>query len=263
MKVDTRQVGRQTGLQPPVLETEKRFDFGAMISKAIHPSSPRHAAFARRLTDSFDNFGVPDLHRGRLGWVSDALEQRFGTKVSNETVRKWLSGEARPREDKMSVLAQLLMVDEAWLSLGDRLSATTEDRRVRDATAGGGVNLIAGMIQLAGGTPAFPAPGDASQADLFAIIQGIQYAFKVFVGRIRSGGEVLFEVSGLAQNVVVLGLIEKGPFQWDVVELDPDTVANHVRRKRGHGRLVVRKRGKTYTVGGKKLRQIEGFSQRL
>jgi transcriptional regulator with XRE-family HTH domain len=38
--------------------------------------------------------------------------------VSNETIRKWLAGEAVPRRDKMAALAKTLKVDETWLAMG-------------------------------------------------------------------------------------------------------------------------------------------------
>jgi len=39
-----------------------------------------------------------------------------------ESVRKWLSGEGRPKQDKCEALAAILGVDSGWLYMGEVLS---------------------------------------------------------------------------------------------------------------------------------------------
>ncbi len=78
----------------------------------------RDADFASRLARSCDlHVECPPLHRGRLVWIQQKLETDFNQRVSIETVRKWLSGEAKPRPDKIKLLAALLGVDLAWLQI--------------------------------------------------------------------------------------------------------------------------------------------------
>jgi hypothetical protein len=235
-----------------------------MSSKGIVASPERHAAFARRLVQTCDSFGVPDLHHGRLKWIADQLEEQFALKVSNETVRKWLSGEARPREGKISVLAQLFLVDEAWLSLGNTLDSSMEQRRLRFATAESTILLVAAFVGFAGGAAAFPEPNDPriGEIDLYAIIKGAQYAFKVVPGKPAAGGSVVFEIPGNYKNAFVLGVIETASFRYDLVELDAETVAKH--RQMGQSiKIVARKRGALYTVGNRNLRSIKSLSERL
>lgn len=75
--------------------------------------------FAARLVEACDkNDAVPPPNYGRLRWIKEQLASRFAESVSEETVRRWLSGEGRPRPKKLHHLAQLLNVDEAWLALG-------------------------------------------------------------------------------------------------------------------------------------------------
>ncbi|TGW07270.1 XRE family transcriptional regulator, partial [Mesorhizobium sp. M2D.F.Ca.ET.145.01.1.1] len=63
------------------------------------------------------NPDVPPLNHGRLGWFVDRLEQHK-VQVAKETVRKWFAGETRPRHPAMKALAQILKIDEGWLSAG-------------------------------------------------------------------------------------------------------------------------------------------------
>jgi len=79
----------------------------------------RDADFAARLGKACDlQAECPPLHRGRLVWIRQKLEADFNENVSLETVRKWLSGEAKPRPEKTKMLAALLGVDLAWLQIG-------------------------------------------------------------------------------------------------------------------------------------------------
>lgn len=68
----------------------------------------------------------PPLHRGRLTWLRDQLGGA-GLDVSVESVRKWLSGEGRPSQDKAEALANLLGVDATWLYMGTGSSALDQN----------------------------------------------------------------------------------------------------------------------------------------
>ncbi|PZR89785.1 MAG: hypothetical protein DI537_20490 [Stutzerimonas stutzeri] len=56
-----------------------------------------------------------------------------------------------------------------------------QEKRHHNANAKGAVNLVAGMIQLAGGSIAFPTQGET--IDLYAIIGGQQHSIIVRSGR--------------------------------------------------------------------------------
>src|SRR6266851_10037483 len=101
--------------------------------------SPRHSqkteslpeeAFGKRMAIACDNREeCPALHRGRLAWVVQGFKKLFDDTISTESVRKWHSGEGRPRPRRMAMLAQLLRVDQAWLSIGDDADPSADQHR--------------------------------------------------------------------------------------------------------------------------------------
>jgi hypothetical protein len=237
------------------------------MSRKLTPKSEpaREEAFAKRLTLACDNHReCPPLHKGRLVWIVDQLRKRFGVDISTETARKWCSGDTRPRPSRMSLLAELLLVDEAWLALDAAPEATPNERRARNAMAGGAVNIVAGMIEFDGGHPAFPEPDDkrASDVDLYAIIRGAQYGFKVVVGLPSGGKSYKFTVPIGYRDVFVIGLVRTGACQWDVLELDTAMIDRHKERRGGHVEVTVDKRGAHYLASGGRVRQLSGFSER-
>jgi transcriptional regulator with XRE-family HTH domain len=101
----------------------------------LKPTKPpkKSPQFAMRLVQSCDDHATcPSLNQGRLGWLRKRLADD-GLFVSAETIRKWLSGEGRPRLDKVEKIAKALEVDPQWLYMGPRsaaqyrLSATNEN----------------------------------------------------------------------------------------------------------------------------------------
>ena len=110
----------------------------------IKPRVIRDKAFAKRLEIACE--GHPhcptDQYRGKQKWLYEGLDSEFGVKVSAEAVRKWFSGESRPRPKVMSFIARLLEVDEAWLSLGITPDLTPREQKQRNAVADGAVNLV-------------------------------------------------------------------------------------------------------------------------
>ena len=221
----------------------------------------RDPAFAERLKSACDrNPMVPPLHGGRLVWVRDEMLKRFAITVSTETVRKWFWGEAKPRPAKTAHLAEMLGVDVAWLQIGVDPEMAPRERRARNALADGVVNLVAGLIQTDGGTPAFPEEGDkravVDSVDIYAIIKGANYALHIAMGRRREDAGVQFALPVGHENVIVLGVLRDGG-QVAIYELTSELIAEHGVR-RGSSALV--------TLGEAdmaELRKIESFSQRL
>lgn len=216
------------------------------MSKLIHPD------FARRMQQACDaNADVPPPNYGRLGWFADHIEKVSGKRVTIETVRKWFAGEARPRPKMITALAQVLKVDEAWLSLGKTPELSDREMRVRNASADGVVNLVAGMVRMFGGNPAFPAEGDKfaqdHKVDLYSIIRGAQYAFHVAAAQ-----DGKFVVPVEAKDVFVLGVIHLGGTSFQLVELsDIEEVG---KRKGGAFEIA---------VDARDWRIIESFAERL
>lgn len=79
-----------------------------------------------------------------------------------------------------------------------------------------------------GGSPAFPADGDAraerEAIHLYAIIRGAKYAMHIVMGD-RDSETVKFEIPfGVGVNVLVLDVVQLGEMSFDVVEFDPEAM---------------------------------------
>lgn len=220
----------------------------------------RDLAFAKRLHAACDAHPhAPDMNYGRLTWLQEQLKERFGVEVSTETCRKWFAGETRPRVAKMRCIAQLLNVDEAWLSLGVE-AVPPKERRARNAMADGAVNVVAGVIQMQGWTPAFPDERDShareSNIDLYAIIKGQQYAFHVALAT-KTDDHYRFTLPASRGGARSLGVVpENGSsFCFRFVELDEALIS--ASEARG-GFLEVE-----LSAAKLKDRQIKDFAEHL
>lgn len=210
------------------------------------PRIIRDAGFAKRFEmacDSHDH--CPPLHLGRLRWIADQFSERFGETITTETVRKWRFGEAKPRQDKNALLAQILEVDPTWLYMGVDPELEPKERKARNAMADGAVNIVAGMIQMDGGHPAFPEEGGKENVDLYAIIKGAQYALHICT----ADSEGKFAVPTRHQGITVLGLTRKG-MSFEIVELSEEIIA--AGRKRG-GSIEVTEKGRKITTFSRRL----------
>lgn len=217
------------------------------------PRLIREPAFAGRFQQACDNhLMVPAKHNGRLTWIRRELIERFQEDVSVETIRKWFAGEVKPRPEKLSKLAQLLEVDVAWLSLGVDSDLQPRERRVRNAMAEGVVNVVAGLIQMDGSSPAFPEGGDKN-VDLHAIIKGAKYDIHASLGKL-SGRSMRFSVPTKYQDLLVLGVIRRG-FSLEIVELPAEVI----KTGRRHGGSI------EVTIDAEKhsLKRIESFAERF
>lgn len=218
----------------------------------------RDAAFAARLTQAADRHPhCPPMQRGRYPWVRDRLAEK-GVKSSIEGLRKWFIGENKPSPETTIVLADILGVDQGWLYMGVDPNLAPREKRARNAMASGAVNLIAGMIQMDGGTPAFPADDDdqaeRNNVDLYAIIRGANYSLHVTLGDVEPDtDEVLFIVPTIHQNVTVIGVIRDG-MNFELFEITPEVIEENGK---GRGGSIEAR------VSRNQLRRIEGFTQRF
>lgn len=199
---------------------------------------PAHEDFAKRFIIACDNNpNVPEKHFGRLTWIANEFKKRYDVDVTSETVRKWNVGISRPHpHQKMIQLAEILRCELAWLSTGISEGVDQKQNKFRHQVADGAVNVIAGLVQMAGSHPAFPTPEDQyavdNHIDLYAIIRGIQHAFHIVVGE-RSKDDVTFIIPVEVKNAIVLGLIPEGGVKFSIVQIDGDSL-DKVGARRGN-----------------------------
>jgi hypothetical protein len=187
---------------------------------------------------------------GRLTWLKRELSLR-GHDIQIETVRKWLAGISKARPDKVDALAEILGVDVAWLSLGIDPVLYARERRTHGFVASGAVNVVAGLIQMDGGSPAFA--DEDGPVDLHAIIKGVKYDLHVAVGRV-AGGKITFGLPVSPVPLIYLGLLKTG-FTIDIFEIQADLIANGAK----HGGSIEL----TTTLAALEPHRVPSFSNRL
>lgn len=215
----------------------------------------RDKAFAKRIETACEKHPRAPSGHGRQTWVRKALEEQFGLKVSPEAVRKWFAGEVRPRPNIMSQIATVLNVDEAWLSLGLTPTHTPPEKTKLNAMANGAINLVAGHIQLAGGSIAYPE--ESSEHDLFAIVKGRQRSVTVRLGT----SESTFKLSVPVQTQTTIAVIPTvNPNNYRFFSIPSDLIQEMGDNRGGFTDLVIEQAEGSYSVAGKALPEIATFT---
>lgn len=218
---------------------------------------------ALRLEQACDgNSNVPPLNRGRYIWFKRELSDKFGISISTEGVRRWFSGESHPSRDNIKALAELLGVDEGWLSLGHVPQMDARSKKARDATVDGMVNTVAGFIQMHFMSVAFPDKLDPKAnpaVDIFSISRGRQYAFHVATAQ-PEGNKWRFVIPTGATDTFILGAVAIGDFCIEVIEIDAEGLEAAGARKGAYIALEV---SKTYKSGDHQFKVIRSFRDPL
>lgn len=129
--------------------------------------SAKMTTFAQRLQMACtDHHDIPDYGKGLQTEVAKKM------KVSQEAVRKWLSGDSQPRQPAMIRLAKLLDVEYVWLALG---TSETEFAQLKKVSAkhDGAVHALIAFLILRGYNVAF-STDETDRADIHAIGHGVQ-----------------------------------------------------------------------------------------
>lgn len=213
--------------------------------------------FGKRLNTACDGHPeVPAYGRGRQTWIKQKMD------VSNEAVRKWFKGEARPKPNKMTALADLLGVDEAWLSLGIKPEMTPVEKRKRNAMASGAVNLVAGYIQISGGSIAFPAEDDpnANYADIYAILGGKQYVLHVALAEPTEPEHFKFYVPAEESVCRTIGVVVVGQANIHLINLKPQLLDKYKQRRGGYFEVDIRRDGDIYVTDEDQWPRILSFT---
>lgn len=210
-----------------------------------------HTEFARRLLKAVDNNPiVPEKGRGQQVW----LAQKLG--VTQEAVRKYFEGMARPRPDKMKDLAKLLRVDESWLALGVNPEMDAKQKRQYQGRAEAAAYLAFGVFMANGYTCAFGKEGDEA-VDFFAIKGGQQKAVSVTTGREKSKSVWVFPVKPTYEQVVNIVVVPIRATQFDFVYLDHTGIAEHGDYRGAMIELGAHKEGRIYSTGKRQWKRLE------
>lgn len=216
----------------------------------------RDLSFSRRLNEACDGHPhIPPYGQGRQTWVKEHLD------VSHEAVRKWFTGDSRPRPSKMRQLATALEVDEAWLALGITPDLTPKERKAQNARAEGATNVVAGLIQLNGGHIAFPGESDPRSdfVDIYAIIRGVQYAMDVALGQEVSEGMYKFVVPRQYDQCMSVGVVLAAKDQVHMINLKQDLIDKHKVRQGGYFELTINQVGDEYRTGSDVWPRVRSF----
>jgi transcriptional regulator with XRE-family HTH domain len=225
-----------------------------------------HAAFAKRLNQVFDESRLlPGFNQGRYTWIRDQLAMKYGVEVTRETVRKWVSGETVPRNEKLRALAKLFDVDEGWLAFGVRSDVDLRQQPDRILADSGAVSLVAGLIQMAGGTCALPEPGDNKNefVDLYAIIGRRQRMIAVRLGDEVATGKYRFSVPNEFEQCVNVGVVRTDFACFDLLLLSHTQIKSYGDRRGPHVDVTATKREKGWMIGRSPVLKITDFNADL
>lgn len=216
----------------------------------------REKEFSARLNMACENNPHAPSGWGVQAWLRRELTKE-GVKVYPESVRRWFAGESRPKIEMMSVVARILGVDEAWLSLGIKPASTPNQKAKLNTMATGAINLVAAQIQLSGGVIADPeVDGDA---DVFAIVRGKQLAITVRLAE----NESAFVLSVPARPKITIAVVPTDkPTQYRYLSVPRAVVLQSGTVRGSYIDVEVRLAGNgKYQIGKTALAEIVSFSK--
>lgn len=188
---------------------------------------------------------VPPYGNGR----QVSIAKRLG--VTQEAVRKWFTGEAIPRPDKMRELAEYLEVDEAWLAIGVKPEFSRDEKRRNLVAYNGAVHLVSGLIMLEGGSVAFPSDRDSrsSYVDMYAIMRGQQMALHVCLARELSEWRFELKIPSQFEDVRCIGVIPVSTGKFTFLDMPLPLIREHKMRKAGDYSIMMAKHDKKFITG--------------
>lgn len=216
--------------------------------------------FSQRINTACDqNPHIPPYGMGRQTWVKEKMG------VSHEAVRKWFLGQARPRPDKLTQLANVLECDEAWLALGKKGDLDPREKRARSLNIEGAVNAVTGLLQLNGANCAFPGEKDpaASYVDVYAINRGVQLAIHVALGKQGPPGQFKFTIPKEYEACKVIGVVHARANRIHLINMDFDMITKYAQRKGGFFEVMLNWHDNAYWSGQDKWTRIESFTKDL
>lgn len=210
-----------------------------------------HTEFSRRLVKACDtNPVIPEKGKGQQIWLAQKMD------ISQEAVRKYMEGEARPRPEKMTKLAKVLGVDEAWLALGVNPEMDQKGKRQYKNRVEAAGYLTFGVFMSNGYSCAFGDEGN-EVVDFYAIKGGQQKAIAVTTARERSKGVWLFPVKPSYESTINIVVLPVRPTHYEFVYLDHAGIAEHGDYRGGSIEITAHRDGRVNTTGKHTWKRLE------
>jgi transcriptional regulator with XRE-family HTH domain len=219
----------------------------------------RNKAFGKRLSQAVSSHPRAPGGHGQQAWLRQELKNRFALETSKESLSKWFAGVVLPRPRTLNQIAEVLQVDPAWLSMGVTPITKPKEKMVRNAVASGVVNYVAGLIQMQGGTIAFPA-SESEDIDLIAIVNGEHLSFQVKAFQ-HEKSMLKLHLSPKVEGLTVLGVdLGKGFADTEIIRVPHDVIEKHATKKGGFQELTL---DSNYRVDGEALPKVVGVQDLL
>lgn len=181
--------------------------------------------FKDRLNDACNKSSdIPEYGKGRQVTIANMVG------VSQEAVRKWLSGEGKPRSDTVKKLAKILDVEYIWLALGSDQDAVTSYRETSERQDAG-LYAFVSFILNRGSAWAFNKDG-SNTCDLTVIQNNDVFKYSVFSPiNIRDDGSMEFQFTRQSDAVISVCACRRDGFDiaYNFVEVPEEVVAHHAQ----------------------------------
>lgn len=178
-----------------------------------------------------DSPDIPDYGKG----LQVQLAKMMG--VSQEAVRKWLSGDTRPKHEMCRKLANVLNVNYVWLELGtteDEIAKVRKVARRQDA----GVHAYISYLMESNFNVAFPSSDD-DLADIHAVGRGVHISARVYSGTLNRGTYTV-KFPAVSEDyawVAACRIPDVGSLTYDFFTLDADDIRQGGERQ-GSGWVI-------------------------
>lgn len=210
--------------------------------------------YTRLLQACSENPDIPEYGKGRQTYIS----QQMG--VSQEAVRKWFTGESKPKSAIGRKLAALLGVDYVWLTLGTS-HGEIEKRREAAGRQDAAVYALMSFLIEKGYSAAFDNEND--NIDIVTIYQGQQNHIAVRQAEGKKESLAAAFSMSIINDVSTIIAVRTNTFSlsYDFLWVRPDVWTRHATREGNE--MVLRfsnPQKKKYFVGSTKLaRYLDGY----
>lgn len=216
-------------------------------------------AFVRRLTQACEESSyVPPPHKGRQQYIAEKLG------VAPEAVSKWFKAVSMPRPDKMERLAELLQVEQTWLTFGISPEMDRVERKAHAKESDGAVHLVLGMAMLAGAHCGMPSAKDprSSYVDFYCTMRGTVYPVHVSLARETSRDHYEILIPKEYTDTRSVAVIPVAPGRYHFIDMPLMLVEEHKVRKSGMFAVNVnRVEGGRYVTGSATWPRIKTFTE--